>query len=403
MSKLAVQRAGTHDRRAEIIAAAAEVWNAQGANGFTVAAVARLVGLHPVSLGHYFRTRDDLAAECMLETIARLTALAGEASRCPTARERVAAYVHGYFEIRRRIDEGVEAPLAYFGEIRRIDPSPTSRVIGAFRDYLRAMMGLFVTPSNRDDRKARVVYARLVIEYTGWAYSWIGLYSPREYAGVADRMIDILFGGIAAQGQGWPTEAPPTLGQAAQARISRERFLINATELINNHGFNGASIDSIAASLNVTKGSFYHHMADKEDLLRACFERTFALNREALAKSADAPDGWRRLHAAIAALIAYHARGDNGRLLRMQAVAALSGPERETVLQQYRDLAFRLAVVACAGVADGSVRPVDPFVASQMLLCAVNCSFDLNHWMNRAEEVDLLDDLLRPAMTGIPV
>src|SRR3978361_484703 len=80
MAKLALARAPRRrDRRTTIIAAAAEVWNAQGARGFTVAAVARLVGLPPVSVTHYFRTRDELATECMLDTVARVTVMAREA------------------------------------------------------------------------------------------------------------------------------------------------------------------------------------------------------------------------------------------------------------------------------------------------------------------------------------
>src|ERR1700761_5630594 len=109
MSKLALASLPRRrDRRAAIIAAAAEVWNSQGARGFSVAAVARLVGLHPVSVTHYFHTRDELARECMLDTIARMTAMAREACLRRTPRERVAAYIEAYFETRRRVAEGLE-------------------------------------------------------------------------------------------------------------------------------------------------------------------------------------------------------------------------------------------------------------------------------------------------------
>ncbi len=403
MSKLAEPGSHGQDRRAAIVAAAAEVWNAQGANGFTVAAVARRVGLHPVSLSHYFRTRDELAAECMLESVARVTAMARESGKAVTPRERVSAYVHAYLQMQRRIVEGVEPALANFGEIRTIDASPNSAVLEAFGEFVREIMALTVTEANREDRRGRLLQARLLIEFTGWAFAWLDLYEPTEYAAVAERMLDIVFGGLAAPGQAWPAQASLTLGEACGKRISRDRLVVAATEMINEHGFNGASIDAIAASLNVTKGSFYHHMTDKEELLLACFEHRFALNREAIRKSEAMGDGWLRVHAVATSLVAYHASAEHGRLLRSQALAALVGDERDAMLRRYRDMAYRLAVVISAGIADGSVRPVDPFIAAALVLSTVNASLDLHHWMRDVQSVDLLEEFVRPALTGLPI
>lgn len=403
MPKLAEQSSHGQDRRAAIVAAAAEVWNAQGANGFTVAAVARRVGLHPVSLSHYFRTRDELAADCMLESVARVTAMAQAAALQPTARARVSAYVHAYLQMRRRIDEGREPALANFGEIRSIDPSPNSAVLEAFGDFVRAIMALTVTDPGKPDRRAPLFQARLLIEFTGWAFAWLDLYEPTEYAAVADRMLDIVFGGMAGAGQAWPTDPPPVLGEACGKRMSRDRLVVAATEMINEHGFNGASIDAIAASLNVTKGSFYHHMTDKEELLLACFDHSFALNREAIRKSEAMGNGWLRVVAVANALVAHHASTEHGRLLRSQALAALVGEDREAMLRRYRDMAYRLAVVISAGMADGSIRPVDPFIASALVLSMVNASLDLNHWMRDVETVDLLEEFACPALMGLPI
>jgi AcrR family transcriptional regulator len=57
--------------------------------------------------------------------------------------------------------------------------------------------------------------------------------------------------------------------------LARETFLLAATRLINRRGYRGASVDKISAELNVTKGSFYHHNEAKDDLVVACFERSF--------------------------------------------------------------------------------------------------------------------------------
>ena len=52
-------------------------------------------------------------------------------------------------------------------------------------------------------------------------------------------------------------------------------FLLAATRLINELGYRGASVQRIAAELNVTKGSFYHHLDAKDDLVIACYRRSF--------------------------------------------------------------------------------------------------------------------------------
>ena len=191
--------------------------------------------------------------------------------------------------------------------------------------------------------------------------------------------------------------------QRAIASLMGVAALLAASGLINRHGYRGASVELISAELNVTKGSFYHHMTDKEELLLACFEHRFALNREAIRKSEAMGDGWLRVHAVATSLVAYHASAEHGRLLRSQALAALVGDERDAMLRRYRDMAYRLAVVISAGIADGSVRPVDPFIAAALVLSTVNASLDLHHWMRDVQSVDLLEEFVRPALTGLPI
>ena len=75
--------------------------------------------------------------------------------------------------------------------------------------------------------------------------------------------------------------------------VSRDTFLIAATELINAKGYRGASVDKISARLKVTKGSFYHHNDAKDDLVVACFRRTLDVMRRTQRLAIQtASDGW---------------------------------------------------------------------------------------------------------------
>src|SRR3546814_2648286 len=64
------------------------------------------------------------------------------------------------------------------------------------------------------------------------------------------------------------------------------------------------SSDLIASELNVTKGSFYHHLDAKDDLVIACYKRSFDTIAEAQ-RLADERGGthWRRLSSIIATLL----------------------------------------------------------------------------------------------------
>jgi AcrR family transcriptional regulator len=103
---------------------------------------------------------------------------------------------------------------------------------------------------------------------------------------------------VCAPGHGpAPATSPLALAAALSDGDTRNAYLRAATRLVNEHGYHGASVDRIAAELQLTKGSFYHHHETKEELIAACFERTFAVVRAAQSAALDAPAraaaGWR--------------------------------------------------------------------------------------------------------------
>ena len=92
-----------------------------------------------------------------------------------------------------------------------------------------------------------------------------------------------------ASGREW---SPPVLDLPPPPRpeigLSRTDFLRAATETINDFGYHGASVDAIAARLNVTKGAFYHHISAKDDLVLSCFDRSFGAVRDTQKAALDA-------------------------------------------------------------------------------------------------------------------
>jgi AcrR family transcriptional regulator len=58
----------------------------------------------------------------------------------------------------------------------------------------------------------------------------------------------------------------------AKPRLTREDWIDAAIELLTQAGIGAVSVERLATRLDVTRGSFYHHFADREDLLRAMLE-----------------------------------------------------------------------------------------------------------------------------------
>jgi TetR/AcrR family transcriptional regulator, cholesterol catabolism regulator len=146
-----------------------------------------------------------------------------------------------------------------------------------------------------------------------------------------------------------------------------------ATLLFRERGFHATSMQDLAEALGMNRGSLYHYIASKDDLLWAIVDDGFrALEERVLPLlDGDAP-GTERLAAAIAAHLAVAAeRTDELVLLQMER-RALS-PERLAEIVRRRDVyeaGFRRAIGD--GAADGALRPVDVRMAAIAVLSLCN-------------------------------
>lgn len=93
--------------------------------------------------------------------------------------------------------------------------------------------------------------------------------------------------------QSWTDESrPQQLHAAHEPRTTRERILVAAHDLFQQHGFGRVSVDSIAETAGVTKRTLYHYFRSKDDLLAEIAgmqsARSASHLRKAIPPSADA-------------------------------------------------------------------------------------------------------------------
>ncbi len=365
-------------KRDAILAAAAGAINEQSAKGMTFADVARRVGLNTTSVTYYFRRKEDLAAAAFENTLERLMAMLEDALTRKTPQERVARYLALNMERLARIAAGEETDFAVLSDLRATEDPIRSRLMAGWQRVFRTTRALWGDPGGRAQKDLNSARAHVLLENTFWLTVWISRYDADQYGRVEARLMDVFAHGIAGPRADWS----PTLLDLShdEAEPGRAAFLLAATRLINALGYRGASVQRIASELNVTKGSFYHHLDAKDELVLACYRRSFD-TISAAQGLADAGGGshWHRLASTIATLLDVQF-AEAAPLLRTTALSGLPAGEREAMVDRSNRIARRYAGTIMDGVAEGSCRPVDALVAAQALTSLQNAAFDMRKW-----------------------
>jgi AcrR family transcriptional regulator len=387
-------------KKEAIVAAAAGILNRRGIKGMTLADVAASVDLITTSVTYYFKKKEDLAVACFLASIERFDTLIAASLGAPDPRERLHRFLSLYLDLNRRIRLGEEAPMAMFNDIRALKEPHLSRVVESYNAMFRRVRTLFHAPGHDGiDRKMATARAHVLMEQIFWSVAWLGRYDVEDYPRIGERMLDILANGIAKDGARWAP--PPVAGLAPPGDSARDTFLTAATRLINQRGYRGASVEKISAQLNVTKGSFYHHNEAKDDLVVACFARSFAIMRKVQSAAMKLPgDQWDRLAAAAAALADYQV-SDNGPLLRTSAISALPEAIRQDVLSQWNRVSDRFSAMISDGIAEGSLRAVDPVIAAQLLNATLNAAASLTSVVRGADRSEAAALYAKPMLMGL--
>ncbi len=391
------------EKREVILEAAAGVFNRHGVHAGTLALVASSVGLIANSVTYYYPQKEDLAAACLLRTIEAFDSILQTAQQQSNAEKKVRAFLSGYATLLAHIECGRRAELITFNDIRALPERHQQVVFEAYTNLFRGVRGLLPRGNSlsHTDCNAR---AHLLLSLTTWMRPWISRYETDDYQRVADRVGDILIDGLAAVPGQWAESPDPEIGwpqPATGENAKPEAFLRAATVLVNEHGYRGVSVERIAAMLNLTKGSFYHHHENKDSLLIACFERSFDVLRQAQRIAAErGGTGWQKITAVARSMVRYQL-SEQGPLLRITARSALPQTLREEPLKAKNRLTERLGMFIVEGTLDGSVRPLDQAIAAQQVAGMINAASELKRWVPSVTVENAANLYARPLFVGI--
>lgn len=386
-------------RRADIISAAIPVLNGHGFKGMRLTAVAELIGLRATGVTYYFPRKEELAVACLESGYSIFHELLDVVEREPDAGSRIARLIALFVERDAAARRGEAMPLASFAAIRALEGEHRIRVVDGYKLMFRRVRALMESPELAGmDKVDRTIRTLILLEQLFWANSWLGDFELDDFPRLARRMTEIVLGGVAP---GVLTEPPSSLGALTQpgADTAKENFLMAATRQINAHGYRGASVDRISASLNLTKGAFYHHNEAKDDLVAACFRRSFGIMREAQrqARALNESEG-RRLLAEVTALIRFQL-GPEGPLLRTSVLSSMPPEHQVEILGQSYRASRQFAAMVSDAIADGSGRAVDSSVAGAMVHAAINIASDAA-LLKMSREPDIVPRFVKPIFAG---
>ena len=246
MSDVAPPQSSRYERKREaILEAAAALFNARGLGRATLGEVAQAVGLTTASVTYYYRKKEDLAAACLRRAIEALAAQLDQAQAERLAPpERLERMLRLHFDHLAAIAEGRMPVEMNFWDLRALSGPQAAPTLGAFVGLFRRFRTLFEEPDGpRFSRAEQNARAHLVFSQITRCKSWANRYEPEDYGRAAARMADVLIGGMAGPGRQWsprPLAIDP-LGPPDPTEVSREAFLRAATEMVNDHGYRGAS------------------------------------------------------------------------------------------------------------------------------------------------------------------
>lgn len=375
------------EKRDRILDAASQVINDRGLRGLTFVSVADAIGMNTTSITYYFKRKELLAAATLERTIDKMNLGADLAATAATTDARISTFLRYVLDQSAEERQGTRRPLARLSDIRSLDEPMRTELNDKYMAVFRKVVAFFDTASaGRDLNWART---HVLLDTLHWCRVWLSKYSIGDYDRVHARMMELYRNGYAAPGTEWdPARLAVPNSDTGDSEINRETYLRAATIMMNERGYRGASVERIAGALNLSKGSFYHHLDGKDGLVIDCFDRSYTRISLTQRAAMDLEGSWfDRLTAATAALtdVQFEATFP---LLRVTALAALPVEMRQPILARSDRISQRFAGMMIDGISEGSIRAIDPLIASQCLIASLNSAFDFRLWADHRPDRD---------------
>jgi len=155
-------------------------------------------------------------------------------------------------------------------------------------------------------------------------------------------------------------------------RLKRDAVLRESGRIFSRRGFHNTSLDDVAKALDVSKGTLYNYVQDKQEILFECHNMALNIAERAFSQPFDANANSREKLTAILVRYISSINDELGACGVITETQSLRPKDRELVLSRRRKFEKRFVAIVEQGIADGSLRPVDPKLAVLTFLGAIH-------------------------------
>jgi AcrR family transcriptional regulator len=180
----------------------------------------------------------------------------------------------------------------------------------------------------------------------------------------------------------------------------RESLLRVAVEVFNERGYDGTSMEDLAARLGITKSAIYHHVQGKAELLRLAVDRALDGLFAAVRETGDEESATARLEQlvrrSVEVLVA-----ELPFVTLLLRVRGNTDVER-AALARRREFDAVVADLVRQAVAEGGIRPdVDAGLTARLLFGMVNSMAEWYRPDRRRTAAELADAVITVAFGGL--
>ncbi|MEP0202260.1 MAG: TetR/AcrR family transcriptional regulator [Halioglobus sp.] len=396
-------RTAQHDaKRAAILSQAAKLFNSKGSRATTLKDIAESLGLTKTSLYYYVKTKEELIYQCYMAALEHHHATLDEIERnYADPLERASAFFLQQFESWLAARDEKDVHIAALLEIASLKGPHREevekqyiRMFTRLRQYLRDGVSSGVLRQKLDPTSA----TRAILGSMEWIFYWLHSVDDEEVRRVARQAMNILAHGLCADGKVYEPvplsfENDSLIGaqgfnREQQNRLKQMAFYKTGTWFFNKKGFDGSSLDEIAEHLNVSKGAFYYHIKNKEDLLFNCYSYSLDTTERIYDKASHSQGtGLQQMEEACRRI--FHVQNtDDGPLVRYNTITSLPADRRKLILKRTNAANSRFGDFIRRGIDDGSLRDESVFIAQNLITGAINASMDIKLW----RKVDNIDE-----------
>jgi AcrR family transcriptional regulator len=186
------------DPREPILQAATELFGAQGYAGTTMRDIADAVGMRPGSLYAHMEGKEDLLLEIVESGIDRFLAATDGLDAVGPPAERLRAAVRAHLEV---VAESPARTAVVFRQWRFLSGASHARILAKRRRYAAHYVALLEAGRNAGEFDAHLDSRIAVLSILGalnWTAEWLRAERPLPAWALADRLTDVLLGGLAA-------------------------------------------------------------------------------------------------------------------------------------------------------------------------------------------------------------